>query len=165
MTWAASKRASPGSTSPAGPGTPSCRGPLDRAAHSAEIIAGTIGAAGVRRLPHLVERDYGESAGMTATEIASRWPEGNVPGIESRESIIERARGALAALALEYAGRRVIVVSHGGFINTVLSIVSNGEIGSGKTTLANACLSLIRYENGTWVVDEYNSVGHLVGRP
>ena len=135
--------------------------PLARASESARIIADIIGAESIGFLDDLVERDHGGASGMTNAESNARWPDGNVPGLESRDAVTERASRALQSLGLEYSSQRLIVVTHGAFINAILAMISNGEIGSGKTTLDSACLSFVHCREGRWEIDAYNIVAHL----
>lgn len=51
-------------------------------------------------------------------------------------------------------------MAHGGVINTILSMFSEGEIGAGKTRLLNACISNIEYIQEKWQIHDYNQVNH-----
>jgi uncharacterized phosphatase len=108
--------------------------------------------------------DYGEASGLLPEEADARWPDGNFPGRETREESWERARSVMQVLLAQYLGKRLVVVSHGGLINAMLAVASQGEIGSGKTVLGNGSISVVRYEAGRWAVESYNSVGHLTAR-
>jgi uncharacterized phosphatase len=60
-----------------------------------------------------------------------------------------------------YRGKKVLLVAHGAVINTLLAQFSNGEIGSGKTKLVNACISNIELINDEWKIKDFNQIGHL----
>ena len=135
--------------------------PLSRALETAKLVGDATRVEILNPLDDLQERDYGDSAGLTLEESAVRWPDGRIPGIESYELLQERGFSTLASLAARFPKKRVVVVSHGGLINSILAAVSNGEIGSGKTRLSNACISLISYQPPKWNIDEFNSVEHL----
>lgn len=60
-----------------------------------------------------------------------------------------------------YKGKNILLVAHGAVINAILSKFSNGEIGSGKTRLLNACISNIEFTREKWRIKNYNQVTHL----
>lgn len=53
----------------------------------------------------------------------------------------------------------IAVVSHGAWINALLAVVSGHEIGSGKTRLKNACISMLYQEKNKWEIGFYNLTG------
>lgn len=93
--------------------------PLSRAAETARIIAAEIGVPDVELVDALVERNYGEAEGLTGPEIDARFG-GVVHARETREEVLARAKPALLALAERHPGQRVLVVSHGGVIGTLV---------------------------------------------
>lgn len=127
--------------------------PLSRARETAEILGATLGLVARLPDPRLVERSYGQGEGLTMVERRQRWP-GEVPGAEDPASVAARARAFLEAVSTEHPGRRVVAVSHGGFINTVLGLVSGGMYGSGKSLLANASVSVVELGAPGWRVTE-----------
>lgn len=97
---------------------------LQRAAHTAEIIAGAIGLPVAERLSALAERDAGEWEGLTRVEIKERFPgfladDRRPAGYESDDSVVARADIALRDLGGTYAGRNVLALSHGGVIHAL----------------------------------------------
>lgn len=128
--------------------------PLSRARETAEILASSLGFSVLTFDPRLIERSYGMGEGLTVAERQERWPDGQVPGIETVEALRARAQAFLEAVTLEHPGRRVVAVSHGGFINAVLSLVSGGALGTGKTLLGNASVSTVTLGAGGWTVVE-----------
>jgi len=126
--------------------------PLGRALETAKILGDAQGLTLHALEPLLVERDYGQGAGLTLDERRIRFPQGNIPDVETPEAIQSRARAFLDAVVRDYAGRRVVAVSHGGFINVVLWLVSGGQVGTGKSILGNASVSTIAYDPDRWVV-------------
>ncbi len=135
--------------------------PLSRALQTATIIREMTGVEVCEPVAELVERDYGASSGMTAEQASERWPDGNIPGLESHAELRDRASSVLEALAARFAEKRLLVVAHGSLINAMLFVVSGGELGSGRTSLSNACLCHLSRLDDRWRVDEYNSVVHL----
>lgn len=126
--------------------------PLSRARETAELLATTVGLELRGTDERLVERHYGQGEGLTLAERKERFPDGVIPGIESPETIQKRAWAFLDAMTLEHPGRTLVVVSHGGFINAVLSVASRGEVGTGKTLLGNASVSRVDYSASGWTV-------------
>jgi probable phosphoglycerate mutase len=93
--------------------------PLSRAAETAQIIADGLGIGPVELIDDLVERNYGEAEGMTGEDIDTRWG-GKLEAQESRDEILARVKPALLALAARHPGQRVLVVSHGGVIGSLI---------------------------------------------
>lgn len=58
----------------------------------------------------------------------------------------------------ELNGPCVILVSHGAAINALLSLLSCGDIGSGRTILRNACVSIVHEEAEGFRVLDYDIV-------
>ena len=97
---------------------------LDRARHTAEIIAACLGIGPVQIDPRLRENDAGEWTGLTHEEIHERWPgwietSRRPPGFEPREHLVTRGFAALLALGRQYPDGEVLAVSHGGLIRAV----------------------------------------------
>lgn len=126
--------------------------PLSRARETAEILAARLGLPLRNTDDRLSERHYGEAEGLSLDERRARFPDGVIPGVEPPEAIQARARSFLDSATAEHPGRCIVVVSHGGFINVVLSLVSGGEVGTGKTFLGNASVSRVDYSAQGWTV-------------
>lgn len=67
----------------------------------------------------------------------------------------------LEQIRQKWEGKRVIVVAHGAVINAILAELSNGEIGSDRTRLRNACLTNIEHVDDVWNIQDFNLVSHL----
>ena len=63
---------------------------------------------------------------------------------------------ALKKYAKLYYGENIIMVSHGASINATLTVLSKGEIGSRKTRLKNACISIIEVNHDELKLGPYN---------
>lgn len=135
--------------------------PLSRAFKTAEIINAHINLPQIITMKDFIERDFGEASGLKREAIPDYFPDGIVPGQESREQLRERTMRGLEKLRENYKDKQIIVVSHGGVINYMLSILSDGEIGSGKTRLDNVSLNQLSYDGGKWQIDYYNFTDHL----
>ena len=54
----------------------------------------------------------------------------------------------------------LVFVSHGAAINALLALLSNGNIGSGKTVLRNICISTISLEDNTFRILDYDCIDY-----
>lgn len=134
--------------------------PLKRAKRTAQIIA-QKNALQIIELPLFIERYYGDAEGMSYEDRITQFPNRNYPNQETKEALIDRVMKGLKQITEERSEQKIILVAHGAVINCILAVLSNDEIGSGKTKLANACLSEIVYENNKWSIKSFNEITHL----
>jgi probable phosphoglycerate mutase len=95
---------------------------LVRAHETARIVAERRGL-GVTVLPELREKHFGTWEGLTDVEVLERFPHaqrGAWGDGETSDQVRERVVGALRRIAETHAGRRVLVVAHGGPLRAVL---------------------------------------------
>lgn len=130
--------------------------PLMRARRTAEIIAEIIGTNRITLDEGLIERDFGTLAGIPYDKRKYFDTFGIEEGIELWEDLSKRLIDCLRSNADKYIHEDIIMVSHGAAINAVVSVLTKGEMGSGKTRLKNACISIIKYEDGVLTLDSYN---------
>lgn len=135
--------------------------PLQRARKTADLIDRFVDAALRYEMDEVHERDCGAASGLTFDERMLKFPSGPVPGMEPRSELTARAMQALQLIAEKHAGKRIIVVSHGGLINAMLSHISHGTLGTGTTRLENACINHLVYQHDHWNILAFNSVDHL----
>jgi probable phosphoglycerate mutase len=136
--------------------------PLLRAADTARIIAAELGLPEPELDAALVERNYGEAEGLTGPEIDARLG-GVVRARESREQVVERVRPALLALAARHPAGRVLVVSHGGVIGSLVrdatrwawpehgSVIANGS--DQRFEVADDRVRLVSFNGRPWSDD------------
>lgn len=144
---------------------------LSRARQTAEAIAKHQGLT-VVPMAALRERHYGEWEGLTFEQINERDPdqgrirrEGGVYGIERFTDLQERVVNGLTELGRKHTGQRVVAVSHGGSINAFLDQVTEGELGTGVTTIENTSVTKVAYlGEGRWDVIAVNQTAHLEKR-
>lgn len=134
--------------------------PLLRAKETAEIINQYLQLPLIE-MDDFKERSFGDAEGMTMEERAQAYPDGHFPNQEERIAFRQRVMAGVEKVNQNYPHQRVLLVAHGAAINAILAEVSNGEIGSGKTSLINGCISNIQLKNETWRVENYNQVEHL----
>lgn len=138
--------------------------PLKRAYETAQIIAANIGIAQVLVSKEIIERDYGSASGLLPDERKVKFPDG-IPDQEDFEHLRVRAMDGLTKIATEFAGKKIIVVSHGGLTNSILYSISGGTFGSFKTRLKNGCINKITYTNNQWTVEFYNKTAEELLNP
>lgn len=134
--------------------------PLQRARTTAKIINESL-ALPLIEMEEFAEKHFGDAEGMTYEERALTFPDRFYPNQEDNDLFAKRLETGLEIIADRYPNQRVLLVSHGGVINALLGELSNGEIGSGKTRLLNACLSHIQFDQDQWLIKNYNQVSHL----
>ena len=84
-----------------------------------------------REMGSLTSQPYSMADGRRIWSYHSDYSEG-FAGLESMDSVIARARSVVEELREKYAGRTVLLVTHGGFIRALRSAVDgipeNGEL-------------------------------------
>jgi len=136
--------------------------PLARAFQTAQAIADASPELGhIEQDPDLRERGYGEAEGLTLAEREARWEGPDWPGLEPWEVMAQRANAALERIARRHAGKRVLVVSHGGLMNAVLTSISGGDVGSGITVILNTARTTLLHDVSGWTIETVTDVNHL----
>lgn len=130
--------------------------PLIRAKRTAEIIAEMTGSNQVIVEEGLIERDFGILAGVKYDSKKYFDTFGIDEGIEPFEDLHQRLIACIKENAERFYDEDIIMVSHGGAINSVISVLTSGEAGSGKTRLKNACISILEYQEGELKLKRYN---------
>lgn len=130
--------------------------PLSRAMATAEIVAKSAGFDLIHAEPLLLERSFGEAEGLLYEEWKAKYEDTNqVPGAETLEALEARALLLLDKLAFEFAGQRVLTVSHGALIRKLIRIVSNKTLPREGERLGNASLSILVHADGVWSIADY----------
>ncbi|OPA77745.1 histidine phosphatase family protein [Paenibacillus selenitireducens] len=135
---------------------------LMRAKQTAEIVAEQLGIETVLVDERLREISGGLLDGTTESERVAKW--GNdwynmELGLESEASCRNRGSACLEELADRYAGKRVLVVSHG----TLLGYTLNGLLPKDEERghLLNTSLTKLIKKNDGWACELYNCTKHL----
>jgi len=128
--------------------------PLSRAAETADLIAEGLGLTVARRVPELTERSFGPAEGMQAgPELEAPRIPGGFSGAESEDEAADRGLAALEALAEDYRGQRVLVVTHG----TLLRVSLSRAIGQTLASVDNAALNLAHHHAvDGWKLEYFN---------
>jgi probable phosphoglycerate mutase len=135
---------------------------LRRARETAELIARHSGVPLLLTDARLREKGFGELEGTTLADRLARWGEEwrtLAPGQESDESVWARWLDFYENVLLpKYAGRWLLVVSHGAFIGRVLQFKG---LERAHDPLVNGSLTVVRHSGEVWETVVYNDVGHL----
>jgi probable phosphoglycerate mutase len=145
-----------------------------RAQETARILAPSVFASDVLVDCDLCELHPGQGDGLPIAEFAARYGSFDVqaepnrvvaPGGECWNDFVTRVRRTTDDLPRRFPGRRVVVVSHGGFISwAFLTRFDVPRPGTGAY-INPSYTSITEWEytepNGPWVLMRYNDVGHL----
>lgn len=138
---------------------------LERAKETAEIIGVKLGLPISHFDARLREMNGGQIEGTTEDERLVKWGadwRSLDLGMETRESIAERATAALQDIVRDYPGKRVLVVSHGGLIGLTLKSLLPEQFK--KTLLDNTSITILENLEGAWQCPLYNCTRHLEGK-
>ncbi|HFK1431992.1 TPA: histidine phosphatase family protein [Bacillus cereus] len=136
--------------------------PLSRAKQTTKIINQyMLKPVKIIEMENFIERDYGMASGLTIEDRVKMFPNRNYTNQEPRELLKTRIITGLNIILKKHANSNVILVTHSAVINTILALISNNEIGSGKTKLFTACISSIYYDQEQWKIHKYNKIDHL----
>jgi len=133
---------------------------LKRARETAEIISRESGIPLLGTDSRLRERSFGEAEGLTLAERLERWGEGwrqQARGGEDDAAVWSRWSDFIDELTAKAPDRRVLLVSHGGFIVQVL----RGWKLERDAFLKNASLTIVQRGQSGWNMELYNCLAHL----
>ena len=131
--------------------------PLSRARQTAEIIASQHGFPEIVEEELLIERSFGEAEGLSHEQWRMKYSNlDEIPGGESRTQLAERSNLLLETISDKLAGKRVLAVSHGALIRTLLSIASDNELPRDGERLGNASFNVLEHNDNSWKVINYS---------
>lgn len=130
--------------------------PLARAIETSNIISKSFPGAKVIIDDDLIERDFGNMSGMTYDRRKYFDRFGNEETMEPLDKLSKRLLECIHKYVEEYGGQDIVMVSHGAAINSLIMVLSEGEKGSGKTRLKNACISILTYNNNEIQLGPFN---------
>lgn len=140
---------------------------LGRARETAEIIAGELGLPAPLLEPGLRERTYGEAEGVLVDDFLERfgsWERDDVPGVEPRAELRDRAVGALRRIDRDVrwesapVARRIVAVSHGALIGELIRHASGQTLPLEGEKLANASVHTFRIDHGSLRLLRYDAL-------
>lgn len=131
--------------------------PLGRARETAEIIAEQLGFDAIHQQDLLIERSFGEAEGLAYDQWKLKYSNlDEIPGGESKSELTSRSELLLQNLASTHPGKRILAISHGALIRTVLAISSNNELPRDGERLGNASLNIVSHLESSWTVTKYD---------
>jgi probable phosphoglycerate mutase len=134
---------------------------LSRASQTAEIISRQTQIPILGFDVRIRERAFGQLEGTTEKERIERWGEqytGMELGREPIDALLKRGFALLRELEEQHAGKRILLVTHGGFIAPVLMNLLNDPL---KDHLQNTSLSIIERNGEGWSSLLLNCSAHL----
>ncbi len=108
---------------------------LDRTVQTAEIITKSLGLTDAKQLEILRERNFGQWQGKLHSEVENKLT--NIPMKsfafhpvippkgESVSAFLQRTQNFLNTLLREYAGKKVLIVGHGGYVQAMRTLLEN----------------------------------------
>jgi uncharacterized phosphatase len=130
--------------------------PLSRAKQTAQIIVETLGFDDLIQEDLLIERSFGEAEGLSYEQWREKYSSlDEVPGGESRSMLLSRSQLLLDTISSQYAGKKILAISHGALIRTLIAIASNHELPRDGERLANASLNIVGQYQQNWQVVNY----------
>lgn len=139
--------------------------PLLRAKRTAEIIAKKHPGVDFLQDKRLGEIGGGLIEGTTEDERVTKWGldwKNQDLGFEPEDVIISRGMSFVEEIKQKYPGKRVLVVSHGGFIRRLLSaLVPTAEF---SPSIGNTSVSIVELQDQENVCHLFNCMKHLEGR-
>lgn len=131
--------------------------PLQRAAETGQIIAAAVGITSIHRRKELQERHFGVAEGMATDLRREQYGDsGVIPGAETWDDVLQRSVPVIQEILHRYPGNRVLVVSHGGTIMTLLHHLTNGAVIPGQVFLKNGAASLVSWDGNAWHLRWFN---------
>jgi probable phosphoglycerate mutase len=149
---------------------------LVRARETADVVAAACGVEVVVE-PRLREQHLGAWEGRTFAEVAASDPEtaarfraydpdARPAGGETRRELAARVAAGFEAHARPDGSSPLLVVSHGGALQTLLYRVLGLPLSTPRRfTLPNTALSTLVWSGGAWHVVTLNDVAHLPADP
>ena len=146
---------------------------LGRAHETAQQISEATGIPVVRS-EGLRERSFGMFEGRTFDEIHESWPEHaqrwrrRIPdwqppeGGESLLELRERVRRTMIELAERHPGELIVVVAHGGVLDTLYRIATGQEVNSPRTwELPNGAINRLLWTQEGFTLEGWSDTQHL----
>ncbi len=146
---------------------------LERAAETAGIINKLL------QLPleynkNMRERSFGIVEGMTLAEMKEKFPreyrsyKEREPGFkfsggESIEQLFNRVTSEIEAIARKFENKKVLIVSHGLVLETMMYKTFNIKLNSSRVfSINNSSISSFYIDRDNWFLKEWGVIEHLV---
>lgn len=144
-----------------------------RAQQSAELIVAGNSSLAVEVCPNLREYEFGDLEGKTRAEVERIYPDywrrwlthqhpQSVPRAEVVSGFFERVRGFLGELAALNGQGPVLVVTHGGVIRVLISLILELEAAMiDRLSPSNGGISILEFRGTGPRLSSFNETGHL----
>ncbi len=136
---------------------------LMRARDTARIMADKLQIPLLEGDSRLRELAFGEAEGMTEAERHAKWGidwRKHAAGVEADAVVRARGLDALRQWQEEHPERKLLVVSHGGFLAQLIAELCAGLE---DQYLNNLSYSILQLQDGQWQPSLYNCTIHLNG--
>jgi len=144
---------------------------LGRVRHTTELLTRGLPLP-IHFRPSLRERCFGIGEGMTYAEMEAAYPqmfsttglvdaEFTLPDGESRNVFHQRVRTAIEGLAIAHAGKRVLIVTHGGVLGVIYRWLNDLPVGALKIAIPNVGYNRISAVPGDWKIEIWGDTTHL----
>jgi len=134
---------------------------LSRAQETGEIIAKTLNIPLYDPDSRLVEKAFGQVEGLTAEQRETLWGVDWKQldlGQESDEAIQKRALSFLKEMGEKYSDNNVLVVSHGGLLAQLFTVLYQNKC---TERIGNLSLTILEKNDHNWDMRLYNCTRHL----
>ena len=147
---------------------------LERARHTSRLVGGPSGWE-AEFMESLRERDLGVIEGLTTDEMLEKYtqeyqsfrndgPEYQVPGGESFRQFYDRCSGALEDVAMRNPGKKIGLVTHGGFLGAIFRYVLNIPLDAERNfVLLNCSINRLEKTDSGWNLVSWGDIAHLDG--
>lgn len=108
----------------------------------------------------LRERHYGAAEGLNLAERETHFPDGVWPDVESHEMLDLRVGPVVEEFADVYAGKRVVLVAHGGWIRSLLRVISDHNPEVIDLPIPNASCTWISHDGEKWQLGDVGIAEH-----
>jgi probable phosphoglycerate mutase len=146
---------------------------LGRTMLTARIVSAKLDGQQLYPDTRLRERNFGIFHGLNWEEIMKRFPEEGrmekennaeyvIPEGESRQQVLERSILFLEDILLKHQGKRILAITHGGIISSLVRHVLNIPINFPRRFyLPNAALNIFEYNGREWFIKTLGDVSFL----
>ncbi|OPH60928.1 phosphoglycerate kinase [Paenibacillus ferrarius] len=133
---------------------------LTRARETGLIVSELSGIPFIRTDKRLRERMYGQAEGTTVAEREERWGpdwKRQALGQESDDDLWARWIELEKEIIQEYPNKKILLISHGGFIVQILRVLQMDS----EDFLQNTSLTILMRQETGWELQLYNCLAHL----
>ncbi len=132
--------------------------PLDRAIHSAKLIAQELNYQNEIIINNdVIEREFGKAEGQNITEeIYAKITNNDVENLETSYELQNRSYNAILDIARTYPGKKILIATHSHFIKGFYTKISNEF--TFTTPLYNASRNYIYIENNKIIKYLFNVI-------